>query len=113
MTKNSEGNVTKTLAPIALAATQIIAKMAQLDGWKLHGDGPELAIEKIYHFDSYLLTMAFVNAVAFVAEREDHHPEIVVQYKTCTVRFRTHDIGGISIRDFECATRVDALLQPN
>jgi len=99
--------------PIALAATQIIAKLAQLTDWKLHGDGSEVAIEKAYHFAGYLQTMAFANAVAFVAERENHHPEIVVQYKVCSVRFRTHDIGGISIRDFECATQVDALLQPN
>lgn len=103
--------VTPTL--IALAATQIIAKLAQLDGWKLHGDGPEVAIEKTFHFGSYLQTMAFANAVAFVAERENHHPEIVVQYKTCSVRFRTHDILGISLRDFECAGQVDALMQPN
>lgn len=113
MTSHSEQKTTATPALIALAATQIIAKLAQLDGWKLYGDGPELAIEKTSHFDSHLQTMAFVNAVAFVAERLDHHPEIVVQYKVCSVRFRTHAIQGISIRDFECAARVDALLQPN
>lgn len=113
MTSNSATKSTQTPAPIALAATQIIAKLAQLDGWKLYGDGPEVAIEKTYRFDGYLQTMAFVNAVAFIAERQDHHPEIVVQYKACSVRFRTHVIQGISIRDFECAAQVDAVLQPN
>jgi 4a-hydroxytetrahydrobiopterin dehydratase len=113
MTSNSEKNMTPAPLLIALAATQIIAKLAQLDGWKLYGDGPEVAIEKTFHFDGYLQTMAFVNAVAFIAERQDHHPEIVVQYKACSVRFRTHVIQGISIRDFECAAQVDALLQPN
>lgn len=113
MTVNSETKPAPAPAIIALAATQIIAKLAQLDGWKLYGDGPEVAIEKTYHFDGYLQTIAFVNAVAFIAERQDHHPEIVVQYKACSVRFRTHVIQGISIRDFECAAQVDALLQPN
>lgn len=113
MISNSETKSTPAPGPIALAATQIIAKLAQLDGWKLYGDGTEVAIEKTYRFDGYLRTMAFVNAVAFIAERQNHHPEIVVQYKACSVRFRTHVIQGISIRDFECAAQVDALLQPN
>jgi 4a-hydroxytetrahydrobiopterin dehydratase len=55
--------------------------------------------------------MAFVNAVAFVAHREDHHPDLSVHYNRCVVRFNTHDVGGISESDFECAARVDALLQ--
>jgi 4a-hydroxytetrahydrobiopterin dehydratase len=54
--------------------------------------------------------MAFVNAVAFLAEQNDHHPEILVKYKTCSVRWRTHDVRGISHSDFECALKVDALL---
>ena len=94
----------------ALTAPQIVAKLAQLQGWRLRGDGADLAIEKTYAFKSYLQTMAFVNAVAFLAEQNDHHPEILVNYKTCSVRWRTHDVRGISHSDFECALKVDALL---
>jgi 4a-hydroxytetrahydrobiopterin dehydratase len=99
-------------APVrtALTATQIIAKLAQASGWKLHGDGANVAIEKTYLFDNFLKTMAFVNALAFIAEQQDHHPELLVTYSACSVRFNTHDVHGVSRSDFECAALVDALL---
>jgi len=55
--------------------------------------------------------MAFVNALAWVAHQEDHHPDLNVSYGRCTVRFNTHDVGGISVSDFHCAAAVDALLK--
>ena len=76
----------------------------------MHGDGAELAIEKTYRFDSYALTLAFANAVAFIAQRRDHHPDLLIQYRACSVRFRSHDVQGISPRDFASAAQVDALL---
>ena len=97
----------------ALTAPQIVAKLAQLQGWRLSGDGADVAIGKTYAFKSYLQTMAFVNAVAFLAEQNDHHPEILVRYKTCSLRWSTHDVRGISHSDFECALKVDALLGDN
>ena len=54
--------------------------------------------------------MAFVNALAWIAHVEDHHPDLAVSYSRCTVRFNTHSVGGISINDFICAAKVDALL---
>lgn len=93
-----------------LSPTQIIASLAKLDGWKLHGDGADLAIEKTFTFKNYLRTMAFVNAVAYVAEQQDHHPELLVQYSSCSVRFNTHDVKGITQTDFACAALIDALL---
>jgi 4a-hydroxytetrahydrobiopterin dehydratase len=54
--------------------------------------------------------MAFVNAVAFMAHREDHHPELQLSYKRCTVRWQTHDVAALSANDFFCAAKVDALL---
>jgi 4a-hydroxytetrahydrobiopterin dehydratase len=95
----------------ALSATQVIAGLAQLNGWKLHGDGADLAIEKTFPFKNYLRTMAFVNAIAYIAEQQDHHPELLVRYGTCSVRFNTHDVQGITQSDFTCAALVDALVQ--
>jgi 4a-hydroxytetrahydrobiopterin dehydratase len=94
----------------ALRATEIVASLARLDGWKLTGDGADVAIEKAWTFADYFETMAFVNAVAFFAHRQDHHPELLVQHSRCVVRFNTHDMGGLSPIDFECAAQVDALL---
>jgi 4a-hydroxytetrahydrobiopterin dehydratase len=110
MTLNLEQKV--PLAPVrtSLTATQIIANLVKIEGWKLHGDGADVAIEKTYRFDNFLKTMAFVNALAFIAEQHDHHPELLVTYGSCSVRFNTHDVHGVSHSDFECAALVDALL---
>lgn len=95
----------------ALTATEIVSGLAKLEGWTLSGEGPTLAIEKTYSFSNYYQTVAFVNALAFVAHLSDHHPELSVFYKRCIVRFNTHDVNGISSTDFECAAASDALLQ--
>ena len=84
----------------------IAQHLAAAPGWALSGG----AIEKRYDFADYHRTMAFVNALAWVAHVEDHHPDLQVSYNRCTVRFNTHSVGGISINDFICAARVDALL---
>ncbi|MBS0291390.1 MAG: 4a-hydroxytetrahydrobiopterin dehydratase [Proteobacteria bacterium] len=96
----------------ALTATEIVAKLVELPGWQLSGDGSEVAIEKTYRFANYHETMAFVNAVAFIAHAQDHHPDLSVHYNRCTVRWNTHDVSGISATDIDCAARVDALLAP-
>ena len=100
------------LAPArrAQSATQIVASLAQLEGWTLTGDGASVAIEKTFTFANYYETIAFVNAVAFVAHTQDHHPDLSVHFKRCVVRFNTHEVAGISASDFDCAARVDALL---
>jgi len=89
----------------AMSAAEIGAQLQQLDGWS-HKDG---ALEKNFRFADYHHTMAFVNAVAWIAHREDHHPDIAFGYNRCSVRFNTHSVGGISLNDFICAAKVDAL----
>ncbi len=96
----------------ALSATEIVTQLTQLNGdaaqgWKLI----EGALEKTFLFANFHETMAFVNALAWVAHREDHHPDLALSYGRCTVRFNTHDVGGISGSDFHCAAAVDALLK--
>ena len=95
----------------ALSATEIIARLATLEGWKLSGDGADVAIEKTFGFANYYETMAFVNGVALIAHTQDHHPDLSVHYNRCVVRFNTHDVKGLSATDFECARRIEALLQ--
>lgn len=85
---------------------QISAHLARVPGWALV-DG---AIQKTFRFDDYHRTMAFVNALAWIAHREDHHPDLDVGYNRCTVRYRTQAVGGISVNDFICAARADALI---
>lgn len=73
-------------------------------------------LERQFQFPDYHHTMAFVNAVADIANREDHHPEMVVGYNRCTVRYSTHSVnqgrGGISHNDFICAAKIDQIALP-
>lgn len=78
------------------------------EGWMRIEDGK--AIHKTFRFDDYYRTMAFVNALAFVAHAEDHHPDLGVHYNRCVVRYSTHDVGGLSLNDFICAAKAEALL---
>jgi 4a-hydroxytetrahydrobiopterin dehydratase len=94
----------------ALTPTEIVKRLSDLPGWKLTGDGAEVAIEKTFSFADYYETISFVNALAFVANALDHHPDLSVHYAKCVVRFQTHSVQGISDADFECAARADALL---
>lgn len=93
----------------ALTAIEIEAKIAVFDGWRLQGEGANQAIEKTYRFANYYQTIAFVNAVAFIAHAQDHHPDLSVHYDRCVVRLQTHDAAGVSERDVDCAARFDAL----
>ena len=81
--------------------------MPQIPGWDLVEDGH--ALSRTFEFANYYETMAFVNALAFMAHREDHHPDLGVHYNRCVVRFSTHDVGGLSENDFICAARAQAL----
>jgi 4a-hydroxytetrahydrobiopterin dehydratase len=90
----------------AMSAAEVQRHLADAPGWAI-ADG---SIEKTFRFEDYHRTMAFVNAVAWIAHREDHHPDIAFSYNRATLRFNTHSVGGISLNDFICAAKVDALL---
>ena len=94
-----------------LTTTEIVTQLSKLEGWGLQGEGTTLCIAKTYRFANFYQTVAFVNAVAFVAHVQDHHPELAVSFNRCVVQFNTHDVGGLSGTDFECATAIDASLQ--
>jgi len=76
--------------------------------WQLNDTGSE--ISRSFDFKNYYQTMAFVNAIAWIANQEGHHPDMEVSYNRCLVRFSTHAIKGLSENDFICAAKVDGLL---
>jgi 4a-hydroxytetrahydrobiopterin dehydratase len=78
-----------------------------LKGWMLEGG----KLVKLYPFGNYHQTMAFVNALAWVSHREDHHPDLEVGYNQCRVAYWTHAVGGLSENDFICAAKCDALFE--
>ena len=77
-----------------------------------HTDDAMQSITRTCRFGNYYETIAFVNALAWIAHAEDHHPDLEVGYNRCVVHFSTHSIGGLSENDFICAARIDALLPP-
>lgn len=94
-----------------LAAEAIAAYLKDLPAWSKADDGGSISRE--FRFADYYHTMAFVNAVASIAHREDHHPDLEVGYSRCVVRYSTHDVGGLSLNDFVCAAKVDDIAVGN
>jgi len=82
--------------------------LAQVHDWQLADDGK--SISRTFRFADFHKTMAFVNALAWIAHQEDHHPDLEVGYNRCTVRYSTHTAQGLTLNDFICAARIDALL---
>jgi 4a-hydroxytetrahydrobiopterin dehydratase len=85
---------------------EIETELKQLPKWRLEGK----EIVKTFEFSGFLPAMGFVNQAALVAEKQDHHPDLLIQYNKVTLRLSTHDAGGLSERDFRFAKTVDALV---
>ena len=92
-----------------LSEADIRELLPQVPGWELVEDGH--ALRRTFKFADYYRTMAFVNALAFMAHREDHHPDLGVHYDRAVVRYSTHDVGGLSENDFICAAKTSALTE--
>ncbi len=90
-----------------LGPEQVATLSHGVPGWEVR----EGEIARTYLFKDYYQTVAFVNAVAWIAHRENHHPDLEVGYNTCRVRYSTHAVHGLSENDFICAAKVDALLR--
>jgi 4a-hydroxytetrahydrobiopterin dehydratase len=90
---------------MALDEAAINERLALLPQWQREGQ----RIVRSFDFKNYYRTLAFVNALAWIAHTQDHHPELVVTYGGCTVKFDTHSVHGLSENDFICAARVDLL----
>jgi 4a-hydroxytetrahydrobiopterin dehydratase len=89
----------------ALDSATIAELSKEVPGWKLEGN----QLVRTFEFENFHQTMEFVNALAWVVHREDHHPDLEVSYSRCKVSFWTHTVGGVSQNDFICAAKIDAL----
>lgn len=94
-----------------LAKDAALEYLKQVEGWEINDEAT--AITRVYRFKNYYQTLAFVNAVAWIAHQEDHHPTLTVDYNRCQVLYNTHAVKGLSENDFICAAKVDALLNTN
>ena len=92
--------------PLDLSAAKIY--LADVPSWDLDKTGT--SIERKFSFKGYYATMSFVNAVAYVAQQEGHHPDMKVGYNYCHISFTTHAIAGLSENDFICAAKINDLV---
>jgi 4a-hydroxytetrahydrobiopterin dehydratase len=100
--KPCEGGV----APLSMAKAR--RALSQLSGkWQLIEKGK--AIRREFKFHDFYRTMSFVNALAHIANIEDHHPDLEIGYNYCRVRYSTHAIGGLSDNDLICAAKIDRI----
>lgn len=83
--------------------------LQQISNWEL--DDNNKVISKKYNFKNFYQTMNFVNAVAWIANKENHHPDLEIGYNYCIVQFTTHAIKGLSENDFICAAKVENLMK--
>ena len=91
----------------ALEQSNIDELLGALPGWSLAGDGK--AIGRSFKFEDFYQTLGFVNAIGWMANRQDHHPDLEVGYNRCAVRWSTHDVGGLSMYDFICAAKTEQI----
>lgn len=93
----------------ALNAEQIQHLLPQLNKkWVVSDD--YRGISRSYSFNNFYETMAFVNAIAWIANTENHHPDLNIGYNYCSVSFMTHALNGLTHNDFICAAKIDSLL---
>lgn len=91
----------------ALTKEKVTSMLKELNAWEVN---PEFTvISKRFSFKNFYKTMAFVNAIAWMANQENHHPDMEVGYNYCVVKYSTHAINGLSENDFICAAKVDRL----
>lgn len=90
----------------ALSAERIQELLKSLPAWQVCGH----EIVREFHFKNFYQSMAFANAVAWIADQENHHPDMTVTYTQCIVKYSTHSIGGLTENDFICAAKIDRLL---
>lgn len=89
----------------ALTGEEVAALLKHLVGWGVEGG----RIAKTYTFKDHYQALAFVNAVAWISHRENHHPDMSVGFNSCRVAYITHAIDGLSENDFICAAKIDKL----
>lgn len=92
----------------ALKPEAIQDHLSTLPKWTLSDDGAE--IKRVLQFKDFHQTMAAVNAIAWVAHQENHHPDLSIGYDYCRIAYSTHAIGGLTENDFICAAKIERLL---
>jgi 4a-hydroxytetrahydrobiopterin dehydratase len=95
----------------ALSEDAARAFVAQLDGWELDMSGAAPSLLRRFAFADFDEALAFVNALAWIARKEDHHPDVELGWARVAVRYWTHAVGGVTENDMICAAKIDRLVR--
>jgi 4a-hydroxytetrahydrobiopterin dehydratase len=90
-----------------LSKEKVTELLSKLDNWEFDELHP--ALKKTLTFKNFYETMAYVNALAYIAHQENHHPDLEIGYNYCKVRYSTHAVGGLTENDFICAAIIDKM----
>ena len=90
-----------------MTADEVKKYMPEIKDWTVTNDGK--FITRRFEFKNFYKTMAFVNAIAWVANQENHHPDMEVGFNYCVVKYQTHAVNGLTKNDFICAAKIDSL----
>lgn len=93
-----------------LKEEEILLLIKKIPDWHFNSIGDVNRISRTFEFKNYFRTIAFVNAIAWIAHQENHHPDLEVSYNRCIVHYSTHAVNGLTENDFICAAKVNALV---
>jgi 4a-hydroxytetrahydrobiopterin dehydratase len=88
-----------------LSEAEIIERLPTAKGWDRHGD----MLVRSWQFPSFRRAMEFVNQVAILLEKSSHHPDLIVQFRTVRIEMSTHDVGGLTERDFALIAEINEI----
>lgn len=88
-----------------LNEAEIAERLPQAKGWDRHGD----MLVRTFQFPSFRRAVEFVNNVAALVEKADHYPDVIVSYRTVRIEMSTHDLGGLSERDFAMIAAINEI----
>src|SRR5262245_54588379 len=95
----------EVVAMSKLSEPEILARLPMAKGWERHGD----MLVRTWQFPSFRRAIEFVNLVAALIEKTDHHPELIVNYRLVRIEMSTHDVGGLTERDFALIAEINAI----
>lgn len=95
-------------SPALLSDSEINNFLTKLENWDINSS--QDSIYREFQFNNYYNTIAFVNAIAWIVHREDHHPDIKISYNKCHITYNTHSVSGLSKNDFICAAKINIII---
>ena len=107
MTLSKEGGEACSATAMLLTEQEQQTRLSELDDWQIVMNNKVPQLQKVYRFKDFATALAFTQRVGDMAEQADHHPALLTEWGKVTVRWWSHDRGGLHPNDFRLAARTD------